>query len=115
MNKFQIRYTKANELYTALEAKKSELLKPYDYLLDSDEGAEKYIELDIKAENDLGLESVREALRTAEDNLIDWLVAAVKNNKAYSAAHDETIQMCLSKRNHTIARRRLLDLSLKFG
>lgn len=116
MNATQKTYAAAKAAFDTAVALKHEALHPYAELLDSDEGMEQYTELEIQYNDKFQCDVYRDALRKAENDMIDWAIAKVQQSSVYSASkYGETVREVIAHRNDFRIRRQLVDISFRLA
>lgn len=107
----QLTYLKAKAAYqTACEAMDAEM-KPFEPLLDTEEGIEEYSHIEEKAALRLSRYEFAGLLREAEQALIDWTYTVVSKLPQYQAQAAELEKLRMTK--NIKIRARLVDAALR--
>lgn len=117
MNKTQITYKNAKAaLDKANKIAAAELAK-YEYLLDEEtqEACAQYSQMCVKVETDLGIVALIEALRKAEDEMIDWMIETVSKSKEYSAKYANMTADIKAHLHLLKIRKMVVELAYKLG
>lgn len=99
MDNTQKVYAAKKAIVEQLHAEFVEHMKPFAYLLSTDKGIDKHVDIEMEWEQKNNWKQVNDELRKAEQEMVDWALGIIRLHPAYMSALDEI--MPRAKRNMT--------------
>ena len=89
-------------------------MKPYAYLLNDESGIDEYVDIEMAMRAEYRMDELEDALRHAEDVLIDWAFGVVENDpktKAIFAANKSQLDSLRCRSYLLSVRSRLIEVA----
>lgn len=111
MNTIQKNYAKAKAIYETLDEELAVYMVPHLDLLDTDDGVDEYIDIEMRKMQELKIGDAREALIAAEKALLDWGHEIIKRLPQYKA-NEADLEKIYSSKLITV-RSKMINLTMK--
>lgn len=111
MNKLQKTYMIAKAAFETAYQMRRERLAQHADLRDND--FEKYLDLDEEITAELNIDSLRDALRTAENNMVEWANNKVSKSRHFTVAHKQAMADVKANMHLPSVRTKMVDLAFR--
>lgn len=117
MNKLQITYKNAKAALDKANSTAEIILANNEHLLYSDNEIEvaQFTELCVKVETDLNIVELIANVRTAEENMVNWMIETVSKSKVYGSKYEAMTTDILANMHLMTIRKMVVELAYKLG